>query len=89
MEVVSEGKAAGCCEMAGLFSSISLTYKWNSAVEESVIEGEEREKKEKGWRSWKVNPHAISSDLSITLFRASVGSNRFIKGVGLSDSYTN
>lgn len=33
----------------------------------------------KRWRSGRVNPRAISSDLSIPLFRASVGLNCSIK----------
>lgn len=36
----------------------------------------------KRWRSGRVNPRAISSDLSIPLFRASVGLNCSIKVFG-------
>lgn len=35
-----------------------------------------------GWKSGRVNPHAISSDLSIALFRATVGLNCSIKVFG-------
>lgn len=35
-----------------------------------------------GWRSGRVNPHAISSNLSIPLFRATVSLNCSIKVFG-------
>lgn len=65
----------------------SLTYKWNSAVEKKsvLLIEEEREGEDgegKGWRSGKVNPHAVPSDASVALFRATVGLNGSIKVFG-------
>lgn len=47
-----------------------------------MIEKKGREDGEKGWRSGRVNPHAISSDPSIPLFSATVSLNCSIKVFG-------